>query len=115
MKLARYQINAIANRIIENKKKEIQAETKKIRSECSAPVKRVVDKYHKILSSIPTNVREALGINVPGKAEMTKRMMRDIDSVEKTPLRSEIESKIILASIDSSTVEELKRKLNIKF
>jgi len=46
---------------------------------------------------------------------MTKRMMRDIGSVEKTPLRSEIESKIILASIDSSTVEELKRKLNIKF
>ena len=115
MRLTRYQIDAIASIVIANKKKEIEAETKKIRSECSAPVKRLVDKYHKILTSVPSHVRESIRISVPSKAEMAKMMLKDIGSTQFLPLRSEIESKIILASIDATTVEELKRKLNIKF
>jgi hypothetical protein len=120
MKLASYQINAILDEI-DSKRKEVTAKKKaELTKKWTPEAKKMARKAAAGILVIPKFLRGDLlyGSNHT-VAELTARIIRaKLNSLKPaTPLcdRESLRRKIILASIDSSTVEELKRKLNIKF
>jgi uncharacterized pyridoxal phosphate-containing UPF0001 family protein len=115
MKLTRYQINAIIDEIRSQEKKEVAQGLSKIRKQYSPNAKILATKYHKSLQHIPADVRELLNIEFYSIGAIQERLLKRIVPKARVVSFDDLRRKIILASIDSSTVEELKRKLNIKF
>jgi len=115
MKLTRYQIDAIIAQVRSEEKKQTALGLSKIRKQYSGNAKILAAKYHKSLQQIPASVRQLLNIEFYSIGAIQERLIKQIVPKEKVISYEDLRRKIILASIDATTVEELKRKLNIKF
>lgn len=120
MRLTRYQIDAILDEI-DSRKKDLTAKKKaELIKKFTPEAKALAKKTAAAIAAIPRTVRyDILYGSEHTVPVLTKRFLKKkMDSVKpETPLvnREDLRRKIILASIDATTVEELKRKLNIKF
>jgi len=120
MKLTRYQIDTIVDAIYQSKV-DIELKKRVALAKKWTPAARVLArKAHSAIQSIPKCLRdEILRGNDHSISFFTSRIidqkLYDLPPVMPRLYRNDLRRKIILASIDASTVEELKRKLNIKF
>lgn len=114
MKLSNQQIEAIVNSVKAETNKKIAKEEADIKAR--KDVQQEAKKYFNLLQTIPAEVRKVAYIDknlnylIEGVVSMKKLYPKT-----KKVSADELKHKIILASIDSETIEELKNKLDITF
>lgn len=113
MKLSNQQIRALATQLtIEQNKKQlplIKAAEKKLENAAQKEAMNLL----KIINKIPLEIRRILYSDMsPSLKSLTKKLQKNHGI--PTYSVSDMEDKIIVASIEANTIEELKRKLKIK-
>lgn len=114
MKLTNQQIDAIIENVCSKNKAQREAEKEAIRN--NKEVITEAKKYYALIQKIPKNIRQYAYIDkdlhtlIHGviRAKKLKPTTKEID-------RNQLRTNIILKSIDCSTLDDLKKKLNLKF
>ena len=112
MKLSKTQINSIVNKIESAEKKKMDVRyKKKLDAEVKAKTP-IAKKYFALWNDLPKEVKK-LANRYDNITE--KSILDSLVKCERERFcRSEMEDKIILASIDANDLTELQSKLNIK-
>lgn len=118
MKLSNDQINALVTQaqIVNNEK--IKKDNDKLRAANKLSVEREAKKYVELLNKIPKDLRNSIGLydgnivlsNIIEKVYKIKNIKSNMQVLDHQKLKNEI----IIASIDSSDLNELKSKLTIE-
>lgn len=114
MKLSNQQIEAIVNSVKAETNKKIAKEEADIKSR--KDVQQEAKKYYNLLLTIPSEVRRVAYLD-----KKLNQLIEGVVSMKKLHPKTErvsaeaLKDKIILASIDSATIEELKNKMGITF
>jgi hypothetical protein len=108
MKLSKTQLNALAVRIQSDatKKRDQMIATKKK----DKNLNKNADDIIKIINSIPVNVRKKLYIDKSRDSIVSALL--DVSNIKKVKSVNEIESDLIIASIDAQDIEKLVAGIN---
>lgn len=113
MKLSNPQINAIINEVAKTEQVKLDADYKKSKEALVKEKTPVAKKYFALYNALPADLRKHLS---PYDRVTEKGILDSLVKIDKKQYnRSELESKIILASIDANDLEELKKKLKLNF
>lgn len=113
MKLDKQQIESLAHAIVQKSK---DARHKEIDVLCKdKKTKALAKKYAAILKQIPMSIRRNVYYLTSGEDNFLKELNKN--KKPKTPLLdfTAVKNKIVIASIESDSLEELKRKLKLDF
>ena len=114
MKLSNEQINAILDVYEKRYKKEMNTKVEKQIAENKKQIMEQAKKYYKVLCQIPPQVRRVIRMDRT-LAEIAYSLQSELPSVNGKFDRNEMRGKIILATIETETIDELKKKLKIEF
>lgn len=113
MKLSNPQIRAIIDEVAKKEQVKLDADYKKAKDAMTKEKTPVAKKYFATYNALPADLRKHLS---PYDRVTEATILHSLVTIEKKSFnRSELESKIILASIDSADLEELKMKLKLSF
>jgi len=115
MRLTSAHINAIVSKVRMENRKRRELELKKARAKHLQQASSLAIRYWKILDGIPSDMKELLHIPDLSRRDIQKRLLGQIALEEKDIDYADLKNRILLASIDSDSLEEIKRKLNLKF
>lgn len=113
MKLSNPQIQAIINEVAKKEQVKLDDDYKKSKDALTKEKIPIAKKYFTMYNALPNDLRKHIS---PYDRVTEKSILNSLVGIEKKSFnRSELENKIILASIDSNDLEELKKKLKIIF
>lgn len=113
MKLTNQQIDALLNNVEKQKKLEYQKEYDLKVKENNIKNKKEITSLLKTYEKIPKILKDLMYYN---KNLSEKTITDSLNKIEKKSFdKSDLKNQIIIASIDSKDMEELQKKLSIKF
>lgn len=112
MKLSNQQIDALLAVMQQKHDAKHKEANKKKLAEARKKVEPRAAELMKIYEKMPTELKEFYGsYSKPNKEQLIHRLMKSVQYPSFD--RSEMRNRILIASIDSATMDELKRKMNI--
>lgn len=113
MKLSNQQIEAIINSIKSKEQKQIDVERKEHQS--NPKFAKEAERIFVIIDKLPTSIKSHMYSDLKSVSNITKVLAGDFEPKTKLSSSSDLRNKLILTSIDASSLEELKNKLDIEF
>lgn len=114
MKLSNQQIDALVSRVCDKKEDGSAYEAIKLRLMKDPKNIALAKKYASAIGSIPERVRRSMYINKTNWNDFLLHIIKPKLPHQKEVSRQDIRNKILIASIESETLDQLQKKLRIK-